>query len=110
MWKVILLFDTSGAASRRTIQGIARYSSLHGPWVFFREPPFYMVSNGKLKTIKKLPDLGDQKADGIIAHIAYTRNGSQFIPNGIPAIVRHAIKKVMWVIGKYFLKPPISFI
>jgi LacI family transcriptional regulator len=46
-----------------------------------------MVTNGKLKTIKKMPDLGDQKADGIIAHIAYTRNGSQFIPNGIPAIV-----------------------
>lgn len=88
MWKVILLFDTSGAASRRTIQGIARYSSLHGPWVFFREPPFYMIANGKLKTIKNLPDLGDQqKADGIIAHIPYTRNGSQFIPEGIPAIV-----------------------
>jgi len=46
-----------------------------------------MVTNGKLKTIKKLPDLGDQRADGIIAHIAYTRNGSQFIPEGIPAIV-----------------------
>ena len=87
MWKVILLFDTSGAASRRTIQGIARYSSLHGPWVFFREPPFYMITNGKLRTIKKLPDLGDQKADGIIAHIPYTRNGSQFIPEGIPAVV-----------------------
>ncbi|MGA2916811.1 MAG: DNA-binding transcriptional regulator [Sedimentisphaerales bacterium] len=87
MWKVILLFDTSGAASRRTIQGIARYSSLHGPWVFFREPPFYMIANGKLRTIKKLPDLGDQKADGIIAHIPYTRNGSQFVPEGIPAIV-----------------------
>ena len=87
MWKVILLFDTSGAASRRTIQGITRYSSLHGPWVFFREPPFYMVTNGKLKTIKTLPDLGDQKIDGIIAHIPYTRNSSQFIPDGIPAIV-----------------------
>jgi len=87
MWKVILIFDTSGAASRRTIQGIARYSSLHGPWVFFREPPFYVISNGKLRTIKKLPDLDDQKADGIIAHIPYTRNGSQFIPDGIPAVV-----------------------
>jgi len=94
MWKVILLFDTSGAASRRTIQGIARYSSIHGPWVFFRDPPFYMVTNGKLKTIKKLPDLGDQKADGIIAHIAYTRNGSQFIPEEIPAIVSpHSIQQ-----------------
>lgn len=87
MWKVILLFDTSGAASRRTIQGIARYSSIHGPWVFFREPPFYMVNNGTLKNIKKLPNMGDQKADGIIAHIAYTKNGSQFVPQGIPAIV-----------------------
>jgi LacI family transcriptional regulator len=87
MWKVILIFDTSGAASRRTIQGIARYSSLHGPWVFFREPPFYVITSGKLKTIKKLPDLDDQKADGIIAHIPYTRNGSQFIPEGIPAVV-----------------------
>jgi len=46
-----------------------------------------MIANGKLRTIKKLPDLGDQKADGIIAHIPYTRNGSQFVPEGIPAIV-----------------------
>ena len=95
MWKVILLFDTSGAASRRTIQGIARYSSIHGSWVFFREPPFYMVANGKLKTIKNLPDMGDQKADGIIAHIAYTKNGSQLIPEGIPAIASsYAIRQL----------------
>lgn len=87
MRKVILLFDTSNAASRRTIQGIAKYASIHGPWVFFREPPFYIIANGKLRTIKHLPDLGNQKADGIIAHIPYTRNGSQFIPKDIPAIV-----------------------
>jgi LacI family transcriptional regulator len=87
MWKVILLFDTSGAASRRTIRGIARYSSLHGPWVFFREPPFYMISGGKLKTVKNLLEMGDQKPDGIIAHIAHTKNGSQFLPEGIPAII-----------------------
>lgn len=86
MWKVILIFDTSGAASRKTIRGIARYSSIHGPWVFFREPPFYLVS-GKLKDAKKLPNMGDQKADGIIAHVPYTKSGGQFIPEGIPAIV-----------------------
>jgi LacI family transcriptional regulator len=46
-----------------------------------------MVSKGKLKTIQSFPNMGDQKPDGIIAHVAYTKNGTEFIPEGIPAIV-----------------------
>ena len=29
---------------------------------------------------------------------------------GTPAMARQAIKNVIWVMGKYFLNPPISFI
>lgn len=88
MWRVMLLFDTSGAASRRTIRGIARYSNLHGPWIFFREPPFYVAIRGGLrKIIRKLPDPGTWQVDGVIAHIPYTKNGQQLVPEGLPAVV-----------------------
>jgi len=88
MWRVMLLFDTSGAASRSTIRGIARYSSLHGPWIFLREPPFYVAIRGGLRRIiRKLPDPNTWQVDGVIAHIPYTKNGQQLVPEGLPAVV-----------------------
>ncbi len=36
--KVILLLETSRAFGRDLLHGIARYSKLHGPWAFYREP------------------------------------------------------------------------
>ena len=74
MRRVLPLFDTSGAASRRTLRGIAKYSILHGPWVFFREPPFYIASTfGHTKITRKLPDTKTSDVDGVIAHIPHTK-------------------------------------
>ncbi len=88
MWRVLLIFDTSGAASRRTMRGIARYASLHGPWIFLREPPFYLATLGGQRRIsKKLPDPRKQDVDGIIAHIPYTKKGRQIIQPDVPAVV-----------------------
>lgn len=39
--KVMLLIESSRAYERALLRGIARYSRLHGPWIFFREPPFW---------------------------------------------------------------------
>jgi LacI family transcriptional regulator len=88
MWKVMLIFDTSGASSRRTLRGIAKYSSLYGPWVFLREQPFYMATIGNLRCIsRKLPHPQKKQVDGIIAHIPYPQKGCQIIPSDIPSVV-----------------------
>lgn len=52
-----MLVETSRAFGRGLLYGIARYSKLHGPWAFYREPR-------GLKTA--VPHLKGWKADGII--------------------------------------------
>jgi LacI family transcriptional regulator len=88
MHRVLLLFDTSGAASRRTLRGIATYSKLHGPWVFFREPPFYVASTfGLTKITRKLPNPKTWDVDGVIAHIPHTKQWRKIMPANIPAVI-----------------------
>jgi len=36
--KVILLIETSREFGRELLRGVSRYSRLHGPWIFYREP------------------------------------------------------------------------
>ena len=38
---VMLLIESARAYERALLRGIARYSHLHGPWIFFREAPFW---------------------------------------------------------------------
>ena len=62
--KVILLLDVSGEFDRKLLRGIVRYSQEHGPWQFFRMPPYFRWdANGEkhlLEWAKK------RKADAII--------------------------------------------
>ena len=39
--KVMLLVESARAYERALLRGIARYAHLHGPWIFFREAPFW---------------------------------------------------------------------
>jgi len=39
--KVMVLIDSARAYERALLSGIARYSQLHGPWIFFHKPPFW---------------------------------------------------------------------
>ena len=55
--RVILFIETSRAFGRGILSGIAKYSRLHGPWVFYREP-------GGLKS--SIPKLKNWKPNGII--------------------------------------------
>ena len=57
MKKVILLLETSRAFGRELIMGIARYSRMHGPWTFYKEPTDLKSS---------IPYLTSWKPDGII--------------------------------------------
>jgi len=55
--KVILLIETSRAFGREFLYGVARYSKLHGPWAFYREP----------RNLKShIPRLTNWQANGII--------------------------------------------
>ena len=55
--RVILLLETSRAFGRGILTGIAKYSRLHGPWTFYREPRSLKSS---------IPHLVNWKANGII--------------------------------------------
>jgi LacI family transcriptional regulator len=58
--KVMLLIDSARAYERALLSGIARYSQLHGPWIFFHKPPFWETRPRK----SLLAELGT--VDGII--------------------------------------------
>ncbi len=55
--RVILFIETSRAFGRGLLYGIAKYSKLHGPWAFYREPR-------GLET--HIPRIRNWGADGII--------------------------------------------
>lgn len=55
--KIILLLETSREFGRELLNGIARYSKLHGPWSFYLEPRGLKSS---------IPRIKNWNADGII--------------------------------------------
>lgn len=57
MKRIILLLETSRAFGRELIIGIARYSRLHGPWSFYKEP---------IDLKSSIPQLTNWNPDGII--------------------------------------------
>ena len=57
MKRIILLLETSRAFGRELIIGIARYSKLHGPWSFYKEP---------IDLKSSIPHLTSWNPDGII--------------------------------------------
>ena len=74
--KVILLIETSRTFGRELLYGIARYSKLHGPWVFYREP----------RNLKShIPRLTNWNANGIIMRDSVISN--ELLKLGIPTIM-----------------------
>ncbi|MBN2131635.1 MAG: DNA-binding transcriptional regulator [Sedimentisphaerales bacterium] len=61
--KVIVLIEHSRACGRRLLRGIAKYANLHGPWIFYREPPSYLKEGLSKKALRRLKHW---HADGII--------------------------------------------
>jgi LacI family transcriptional regulator len=65
--RIVLLVEHSRAFGRGILYGIAKYSCLHGPWVFYRHPPYYMGlwrAGKTLSWLKKIVHKFD--ADGVI--------------------------------------------
>src|SRR4030042_436139 len=80
--KVIFLVETSRAYGRGLLRGIAQVSKLHGPWLFFMGPEFYV--KGIKHSYKWMKDLN---ADGIIAPL-WDDAIIKMIDNlGLPAVI-----------------------
>jgi LacI family transcriptional regulator len=60
---VLLMMETSRKYGRSILRGIAKYSRDHGPWIFYRQAPFYWDSSRKKEILKHLLKLD---IDGII--------------------------------------------
>jgi len=65
MRKVILLIPPGREYDRGVLRGIIEYAQIHGPWIFYEEPPPYL---SETQSSERLAHMIDWKADGIIAH------------------------------------------
>ena len=64
------------------MRGIAKYSDLHGPWIFYWKAPFYRESAGKEVTLSRLKTLD---ADGII--MREQKKTKEILAMSLPTIV-----------------------
>lgn len=62
--KILVLIDYSTEFSRQLLSGLIRYSKEHGPWIFYRLPPYYEALHGEKGIIKLI---NEWKADAVIA-------------------------------------------
>jgi LacI family transcriptional regulator len=75
--KVALLVETARGFGRDLLQGIARYSRLHGPWSFHITPGDYKQA---------IPKIKQWGGTGIIARIPDARSASEILKAGVPTI------------------------
>jgi LacI family transcriptional regulator len=80
--KVILLIDTARSYGRGLLEGIAKYSNLHGPWIFYWKAPFYRESGGRELSLARLRGLN---ADGII--MREQKKTREVLALGLPTII-----------------------
>jgi LacI family transcriptional regulator len=80
--KVIFLVETSRAYGRGLLRGIAQYSKLHAPWLFFMGPEFYV--KGIEHSYKWMKDLD---ADGVVAPLWDTEIIEMVMDLGLPAVI-----------------------
>jgi LacI family transcriptional regulator len=75
--KVALLVETSRGIGRELLRGIARYSSVNGPWCFH-------ISPGDFK--QAVPRIKQWGGTGIIARIPDERSAKAILKAGVPTI------------------------
>ncbi|MHC4912458.1 MAG: type 1 periplasmic-binding domain-containing protein, partial [Planctomycetota bacterium] len=85
--KVIVLVETSRAYGRGLLRGIAKYSRLHGPWIFYRKPPYY---RHPAQWVRALSHQKKLDADGII--MVEQEKPQEFIALGLPTVASPYIK------------------
>ena len=82
MPKVIFLVERSRAYGRLLLRGVAQYSKLHGPWLFFMKPESYV--KGLAKSYKWMDAV---RADGVIAPLWENDIVEMILKLGLPALI-----------------------
>jgi len=90
--RVALFFEMSAVNDRRVMQGIVRYASLRGPWVFYTKlHPFYMTRGKDIWHKRILPELKSWSPDGIIAHLD-KQKAKELIALNVPIIIESLVE------------------
>ena len=82
--RVILRIESSREFGRSLLRGIAKYSRIHGPWLFYSEPG---------DRDKNLPDLRSWHANGAIIRDSAKIDSRKIIGLGLSSIVAVHIKE-----------------
>ncbi len=85
--KVILLTDKSRAYGRGLLHGIVQYSNLHGPWLFYIKPAYYIEKNKQLHNWVRNLDI-----DGIIGYTWDVDVFNMVVNLRLPSIIRNPEK------------------
>jgi len=80
-YRVALLIEENREVGRSLLRGIAQYSRAHGPWVFYRETPFYE----KLSVDERFRRIEEWDAAGIIMR-EQGRMDTHLLNMGIPVV------------------------
>ncbi|MCK5675862.1 MAG: DNA-binding transcriptional regulator [Verrucomicrobia bacterium] len=80
-YRVALLVEEEREIGRSLLRGIAQYSRTHGPWIFYREVPFYE----QLSYSERIQRIKDWRADGIIMR-EQGRLDAPLLELGVPLI------------------------
>lgn len=84
--KVAVLIENSRAWGRGLTRGIARYSRLHGPWQFLKQPAFFASSHKSF-----LEDIKEFNPDAII--MREVRDAQRIIDLGKPVVISGHLTK-----------------
>ena len=88
--RVILMLEAIRSFDRGLLDGICKYSRLHGPWEFYLEPLTYRRPQDRKEAMFRLGKWG---AKGIIAHIPY-ENAEKVLKLGLPIVAAlHTFKQ-----------------
>jgi len=83
--KVLCLIETTHSYGRGLLQGIARYSRLHGPWTFYREAPFYIHPRQAIQS--RISEIRKVKIDGLIIREPLADQVDELVKLGIPMVL-----------------------
>lgn len=80
--RVVLLVGTSDGFDRGILDGIAKYSRIHGPWSFLRFPPYYIQPGGWDQVLSWVEQV---KPDAIVT--AFSEEKEVLLEMKLPTVV-----------------------
>ena len=93
--KVILLIPSGREYDRGVLRGIIEYAQIHGPWIFYEEPPPYLSTS---EYNQRLAHMQAWKADGLIAQQFNSREITALhLPTVILCATSHLPSKIYQV-------------